>query len=374
VLLDTRRATLTITAYQPEMVESVRAFNRRLRSAGVSYQFPEDSTPAWLPRRPGARAFQEYYVAADDAGTIRGGYILKWQDFRISRQTVPVGYVHLPLSEGLIDRKYSALGAQLIIHACKQAPRLFALGIGSMDEPLAKMLKALGWPVQAVPFHFRALHPFTVARQLSYLRTTAARRMVLDLAAYSGAAWTGLRFAQGGMPGAGIADVEQVDRFDSWADGVWDRARDCYRFVGCRDADTLNQLFPSDGRYVRLKISARGTTLGWAVLLDTQMTANKYFGNLRVGSIVDCLSMPEHADMVIAAALRWLADCGVDLVVTNQASRTWCDALQRNGFLSGPSTFIFAVSRTLDQDLQPLAAGLGHVHVNRGDGDGPINL
>jgi hypothetical protein len=197
---------------------------------------------------------------------------------------------------------------------------------------------------------------------------------VLNVAAYSGAAWMGLRFAQGSIPQTTPADVEEVDRFDGWTDDVWDRARDCHRFVGCRDAHTLNLLFPRHGRYVRLKISGGGATLGWAVLLDTQMTANKYFGNLRVGSIVDCLSTPEHADLVIAGALRWLADRGVDLVVTNQTSRTWCEALHRNGFLSGPSTFVFAVSKTLHHHLQPLAVGLGHFHVNRGDGDGPINL
>jgi len=262
---------------------------------------------------------------------------------------------------------------QLIVHACKKAPLLFALGIGSMKEPLAKMLKALGWPVQPVPFYFRVLRPFTVAKGLTYLRKTPLGRAALDVAAHSGAAWLGLQVVQGN-PRMRADEVDAVDRFDSWADEVWEGAQQAYRFVGCRDAETLNLLFPTDGRFVRLKVSAGGVPIGWVVLLDTQMRANTYFGDLRVGSIVDCFSRPEYARRVVGAGLRWLERREVDLVVSNQTSSAWCNALRCNGFLSGPSTFIFAASRTLHHHLHPLAANFGHAHLNRGDGDGPINL
>ena len=373
MLLDARRASVTITPFEPRMSGAVRAFNRRLKASGVPYQFPEASVPAWLPPHPGRRTFQRYYLAVEDGETVRGGYILKWQDFFVGGRTTPVGYVHLPLSEGLIDRKYGALGVQLIMHACKQAPLLFALGIGSMDEPLARMLKALKWPVRTVPFYFRVLRPFTVARGLTYLRKTTPRRIALELAAHSGAAWLALRVLQGNSR-PGTDAIEEVERFDSWADEVWLGAREAYRFVGCRDAETLNLLFPGDGRFIRLKVSARGVAIGWVVLRDTPMRGHKYFGDLRVGSIVDCFSRPEDARRVVGAGLRWLEGREVDLVVSNQTANAWCEALRYHGFLSGPSTFIFAASRPLHDELQPFAASFGHTHMTRSDGDGPINL
>jgi len=96
VLLDTRRATVMITRFEPAMADGLRAFNNRLKASGVPYQFPEHSTPAWLPPQDSRRTFQEYYLAVEDGETVRGGYILKWQEFHIAGVTKPVGYVHLP--------------------------------------------------------------------------------------------------------------------------------------------------------------------------------------------------------------------------------------------------------------------------------------
>jgi hypothetical protein len=64
----------------------------------------------------------------------------------------------------------------------------------------------------------------------------------------------------------------------------------------------------------------------------------------------------------------------VDIIVSNQASKAWSKALARNGYLNGPSNFILALSPELSQELQPLEQYEPHIHINRGDGDGPINL
>ena len=58
-----------------------------------------------------------------------------------------------------------------------------------------------------------------------------------------------------------------------------------------RDAATLDQLYPpSDPRFLRVRAVG-----GWAVLLDTRMQDHKQFGDMRVGTIVDCLAPPESA-------------------------------------------------------------------------------
>ena len=144
--------------------------------------------------------------------------------------------------------------------------------------------------------------------------------------------------------------------------------------IGRRDRDTLNILYPStDARFLRMRVEVSGVTTGWAVLLATDMRAHKYFGDLRVGSIVDCLAVPGHAADVVRGAVQCLSDRDVDLIVSNQMADAWVEGLQSNGFMAGPSTFFFGASKALESLLHA-DGSLRGVHLNRGDGDGPINL
>jgi len=91
-----------------------------------------------------------------------------------------------------------------------------------------------------------------------------------------------------------------------------------------------------------------------------------------VGTIVDCLAPPEDAVTVVRAATRTLESRGVDLIVSNQLHAAWSQALAATGFRRGPSNFLFAASPALAVLLED--AGDGELHINRGDGDGPIHL
>jgi hypothetical protein len=158
---------------------------------------------------------------------------------------------------------------------------------------------------------------------------------------------------------------------------LWDTCKDsdAYSLIALRNRDTLNVLYPPrDTRFRRLRITHAGRDLGWAVMLDTRMSGHRQFGNMRVGSIVDCLALPENAYDVVRVATRFLERQGVDIIVSNQASKAWTRALARNGFLNGPSNFILALSPELNKELHPLEKYEPHIHINRGDGDGPINL
>jgi hypothetical protein len=104
------------------------------------------------------------------------------------------------------------------------------------------------------------------------------------------------------------------------------------------------------------------------------MSGHKYFGDLRVATIIDCLGDPQHARRLMGALSRELAARDVDLIITNQAAWVWQDALRANGFISGPSNFLFAASPFLARELRPFPESLSALHLTRGDGDGPINL
>jgi hypothetical protein len=109
-------------------------------------------------------------------------------------------------------------------------------------------------------------------------------------------------------------------------------------------------------------------------LLNTQHSGRDRFGSLRLGSIVDCFAAPSAAADVVACATRVLASLGVDLIVSNQSHSAWFAALAASGYIQGPSNFIFGTSKELTRLLADAKIQFSDVHLNRGDGDGPINL
>src|SRR5437867_11860573 len=136
-----------------------------------------------------------------------------------------------------------------------------------------------------------------------------------------------------------------------------------------RDARVLNILYPPDDiRFIRLKILDGRHVAGWAVLLDTVMADDKYFGNMRVGSIVDCLALPEDANSVMAAAARFLENRGVDLLLSNQSHPAWCQGLKMAGFIEGPSTFFFVASLALTELHYEIDPAVRVLHMPRSDG------
>ena len=169
--------------------------------------------------------------------------------------------------------------------------------------------------------------------------------------------------------------MESVDDFSTWADDLWRQCRNHYGVSAVRDAETLRLTYPKDDeRFIRLKVSERSRLVGWAVLLDTHLSRHRQFGNMRLGSIVSALASPADAPLVIHAATALLELRGVDLIVSNQAHAAWCRGLRRAGFLRGPSNFIFASSPQLTARLRQAGVPNHALHLNRGDGDGPINL
>jgi hypothetical protein len=229
------------------------------------------------------------------------------------------------------------------------------------------MLKRLGWRMCEVPFYFKVLHPSRFLRNIRAMRTSAMRRLALDAAAFTGLGWLGMTLLnrESSSP---LAKSSPVDSFRGWADEVWEQARDSSTLSATRDAATLDALYPAgDARFLRVRAAG-----GWALLLDTQMRDHKQFGDMRVGSIVDCLARPGDAAGVIRAAAGVLRMRGVDLIVSNQLHDAWCLALAAAGFRAGPSNFLLALSPAVA--ALPGDAPEGGFHFNRGDGDGPIHL
>jgi hypothetical protein len=351
---------LEILPFTADRIGAVRAFNERLGSHGVpaEQRFPETPDPGWMPG-------MELFVAVD-GGIVRGGYILRRQRFHAAGDLVDAAHFRLPLSEGLIDRKYSALGLRLVRDALAREPRLYAMGMGGWEHPLPQMLKRLGWRMSAVPFYFKVVNAGRFLRNIRALRTSALRRFAMDAAAATGAGWLGMK-ALGMLKILSPEKYDLAESFSGWADDVWQQVRGAYPLAAVRDGRTLDELYPaSDPRFLRVRAAG-----GWAVALDTQMEDHKQFGAMRVGTIVDGLAPVASASRVVRAATSLLMSRGVDLIVSNQSHAAWQRGLMEAGFRQGPSNYLVALSPELAN-----AAGdePGRWHFDRGDGDGPIHL
>ena len=368
-----------IKPFTEDLIPAVKDLNRRLTVGGAppQFRFPEHPRPEWLPKISDRRIYQEYFVLVDN-GNVRGGYSLKRQDFYLLGRIQSIGYCHWPISEGMVNKTYAPVALHMLRSVLQAHPIMYGLGMSGYDAgPLPKILKALAWSFHLVPFHFRVNRPQRFLSEIRGLRKKPTHRLLMHLAAVTGTGALGLRLLQSlrTRQTAPDAEAEPVNGFSAWADTLWEECKNRYAMVAVRDSETLNILYPANSkRFLSYKVTREGAVLGWLVIRDTQMHNHKYYGNLRVGSIVDCLALPENAAVVIRAATRLLEERSVDIIVSNQSHAAWSTALRDTGFLAGSSNMLFAASEELTKLLHPFDATLPKTHFNRGDGDASMEV
>ena len=375
---------IVIQRYGPEHEPAVQEFNRRLQQSSddPNLVFSKTAIPRWLPPSGNNSVWNEFFVAVEGQ-SVRGAYGLKQEMVFIRGKGLHrVACYHHPLSEGIVDRSYASVGALLARDARARQPRLYALGMGGVERPLARMLKALGFSLTTIPFYFRVVRPSTFLREMRALRQQRWRAILMNLAAATGTGWLAIKSVQGiaklrGRPADFVA--EEVAEFSDWADVLWDSAKNSVSLAGVRDASTLRLLYPPSVTSTRrLRISRNGVAIGWAIIGERREDAK--FGKMRVGSIVDCWASEENMASAVKAATQALEKNGsekdgVDLIVSNQSHHAWSSAFEKSGFLKGPSNIIFAASKKLTELLQPLEENRPSFHVTRADGDGlPANF
>lgn len=363
-----------IEPYREEMVEAVMQFNERLNSAASPYS-------SWLAGNPisavsamtaGAGFRQECFLALEGAA-VRGGYTLYHQLWSIRGETIAVANCMRPISEGVIDRAYGMVGVRLIHDALRRQPLQFGLGLG--NSPMTRVLRAMGWDIWPVPFYFKVTNGARFLKNLQALRRNPAGSLLVDLAAGTGLASLGARVvsAVSSRRVNRRFSVEAVDSFSCWSDQLWNAARRAYAVLEERDSGVLNLLFSGRPGLTCLKVSEGPRPLGWVVL--EAISSNQIrFGSMKVQSIMDCLALPEDADVVIHAAVKYLEARDVDLIISNQSHRAWRRALRHSGFLGVSSTFLFASAPSLTQLLHAADPSGGNMHFTRGGGDVAVPL
>jgi hypothetical protein len=369
---------LRVTLFEAVHEPAVRAFNSRLRAADA-LPFPlTETAPEPNPNTPVPGIEFRHFVVVDDAGEVRGGYFIRSQPFWIRGQVHPVAHYNAPLSEGIIDKRYAVVGAVMLSHALQQQPLLFAMGMGGMDRPLPKMLRAMGWSILETPFYFLVLNGKQFLRNIGPLRGRAGRRIAADLLAFSGVGGLAVKAVQA-MRSRSRLDARYqrcpMPEFSQWADRIWHDSVAQYSLSAVRTADYLRFIYPpTESRYYGMQLTEGGAPAGWVQMLDCQLRDRSYFGEMRVAALVDGVGRSEAVPSLVHCAVQAARERGADMLVSNQMHRDWTAALQAAGFWRGPSNYLLALSKELRKLIEPLDEAIPRIHFNRGDGDGRVNL
>lgn len=365
---------ISIAPYSEGHIPAVKDFNHRLREGGApaDYVFSESNIPAWLPKNENSPIFNEFFVVLEGEA-VRGAFVLKHQTFSFRGSLRRLVYLHHPFSEGIIDKRYSQVGAQMLKRIIRENPMLFALGMGGYDRPLPRMLLALRWNHCLIPFYFRICNGAKFLREMQVLRTSAAKRIGSGLAATTGLGPLAITSWQAVHTSYKLQKdyrTEVVDEFDDWTNAIWAEVHEQFAMTAVRDCESLRTLYPPANRKVtRIRIMKAGAAVGWAVTGILHRPGHEQYGDLRVGTVLDVLSKSEHAAAVIAAATGVLIEQGAELISSNQSHEAWTSALAACGFLKGPSNFIFAAAPQVSGLLEPFGDAMRRAHLNRGDGD-----
>lgn len=367
---------IQVHEFAAEHSRALRAFNQRLANGGFTPDllFPEDPADFDFPVDEPGPVYHNRYVVLEGC-TVRGAYYLTRERYWLHGKEVSVAHFRHPISEVVINKRFRGIGSRIFADAYTREPHLYSTGMGGTTNPTFKRMLAEGWDHCLVPFYFRIGNASKFLANAEVLRKHRLGRIVADLARCTGAGAL-LRFGQTLRTAwtRGI-EYEIVPDFGPWADSVWNSGKDSVSVCAVRTAEVLNARY-QDGRrpFVRIRVSSAGTTLGWAIVLATSMHNNKYFGNMTVGTLVDCFAVPNAQRAVVHAATKYLTDMRVDVLVTNQSHRAWGNALSRCGWWSGPSNYLFTTSPVLRSSAGMLSVIRSGCHLNRGDGAGVSRL
>ena len=364
---------LRFEVFGEQHIPAVTEFNRRMTEGRA----PSDFLLANCvepPRTAASEPIQWTRYVVLDGEAVRGGLLQMDQPAWLNGQATRALNFQSPLSEGIVDPKYAAVAMQMVKYMQKQAEAVFMVGMGAIDRPLPKLLIASGWSVRPVPFLFRVHRAGNFISELQMLKASPAKRMAAQIMRITGIGTVALAYKQRRRADAD-ATIRRVDAWGDWADEIWLRCRDNCSFAVLRDRRTLESLYPASDPTNRIYLIEReGKPVGWSVCFNVRSDNHRHFGNLQVGSILDCLAVPEAMASSAILTDRELAAEGADLVLVNHSHKAWMEAFRSAGFLAGPSNYMLAISKKLRDALQSTPDGESRVHVTRGDGDGRIHL
>src|SRR5271165_2709522 len=127
--------------FEEDHIPAAEAFNRRMIYGHAATDF-------FLPTVPGKSRsthsdpiqWTQYVIL--DSGEARGGVLAMDQPGWVNGHAVRAVNFQSPLSEGIVNSKYSSVAMQMVKFMQKQSEAVFLVGMGSADRPLPRLLAA----------------------------------------------------------------------------------------------------------------------------------------------------------------------------------------------------------------------------------------
>jgi hypothetical protein len=188
------------------------------------------------------------------------------------------------------------------------------------------------------------------------------------------AIWVGLTIVA--RPRAVPVEVREEQGFDDGYNKLWQAVRT--RFGAClaRDQKYLQGRFGGHPhRYRVLGCRQDNSLLGYCIVKTKQFSNDPRMGNMKVGTIVDCLfdpAAPAVFQALLDRALKLCAREGVHAVLCTASHAAVRRLLRGNGFLAIPGNLNFAYHNRTDAPLQDIP--LESWHLMRGDSDADQNF
>lgn len=368
---------IRIVPYSADAEAAAKEFNARLRAGGeLEFQLP-NHLPAEAPARAAIRNANFLAVEGD---VVRGGFLLAtFPGWFGTGESVEVINCREPLSEGIIDAKYSLLALRLLKQMQQHGPLMFALGMGSEQARFTRLLKGAGWTIEPVPFFYRVINVGRFLRELQPVQQSPKLRIAASIAGPTGAGKLGIVTLQRRGISAALRarslQIERVSEWGEWADDLWKKFSAECSFAVKRDRATLRELYRlGDDRSIAFVLKQGTHIVGWVAAQNSRFMNHKYFGNMQVATILDAVVRADLRTAALALVTRQLASDGADLVVSNQSHQTWIEAFRSAGYLSARSNYILATSKELSNRIAQQPDGRRHMHFTRGDGDGRDHL
>jgi hypothetical protein len=366
-------------------IPAVARFNQRLREGGRGEEqiTLRSSLPGEARYRPAGFPVYRRMMIAEDGREVRAAVLLYHNNVFIHGKKRDFCWLDMPISEGIIDRRYSLAIVQLVKAVSRYESFLMSTGAGPEDKDSFRLLTKLDWRHRAVPFFFYPVKVTKVLLGLSYFKKHAKLRYGALLGGYSGlgAGVSGLLTLRRRVA-ASLSGYEHsvVEAFGDWADRIFEDCLPDYGVAMRSDATALNILHPPDKPgLTRLRARRKGAKrgagqdAGWILVASKQMKNNHHFGDLKVGTLVDGFGRAADAPALVAAGINHLVETGADIIVANFSHAAWVKACRRSGMFAGPDSYYLFVSpggSPLFEDTCPPR----EIHMTRGQSDSMWSL
>src|SRR5262245_42264584 len=312
-------------------IPAVARFNRRLREGGRGEEqiTLRASLPGEARYRPAGFPVYRRMMIAEDGREVRAAVLLYHNSIFIHGKKRDFCWLDMPISEGIIDRRYSLAIVQLVKAVSRYESFLMSTGAGPEDKDSFRLLTKFDWRHHAVPFFFYPVKVTNVLLGLSYFNKHSELLYGASLGASSGlgAGLSGLLALRRWIDAIFSGYECSVEKtFGAWADQIFENCLPDYGVAMRSDATTLNILHPPDmPGLTRLRVRRKGAKrdagkgarhdAGWILVASKQMKTNRHFGDLKVGALVDGFGRAADAPALVAAGVNHLAEPGVDIIV-----------------------------------------------------------